>query len=663
MSVSGPFDNTMASSSGNIISALTDHGHIFIFSYSLKRKALVSWSKNAEELLGVRDSDVAMDGNLFLRHVHPDDRFVLLNDLERALKGEIGYRCTYRWIRPDNNELRWLHCRGALTEPLALGEALFEGIIMDLSAEFTGPVARLAGPDSLTSILAAFPTTVFTLDNDLRIFRINRTKDQEPFSFGNAGFDVSQFKPGKVFLSGFLDLDERAVFEKILRNLLDRTTSSYRTRVSNESSVYSFDLLPITSNDAVEGILGIISDITEIVRLEERLSGLQKTEGLRLLAAGVAHNFNNALQTIVGHASAMNSHPEHKKLVVQSTEAILETVHRASELTRQMLSLDDSSRKAPNPIDLNLAAMSALNRIESIFNGKIKVSVLFGNPAPVRAVQDDLISAIEALLLNARDAMKAGGDLSIKTSQVTLSEFQVADLHAGTYSKLKISDSGSGMAAEVRKRALEPFFTTKERDPVTGVGLKGSGLGMSHAFGVIRGLGGALVIESEPDHGTSIFIYIPSETQNVHKYSEEVIAKESSTKKLLVLSPTILIVDDDAMILETISAILRDAGYFCASAEDATTAFKIAKSNISSLKLALIDAAMPGMDSPSLVRRLLKLSDSLKVVGFSGATMEYTTPLLDAGALRILTKPADSKSILAMIDELLNNDTKAVAGI
>ena len=138
---------------GGIIESLTDRSHLFIFAYSPQHRALISWSKNAEEVLGVKDISIARDGNLFLRHVHPDDRFLLMTDLENALKGKESYRATYRWIRPDNNELRWLHCRAQLVRRET--EEVFEGIMIDLSHEFTGSVAKVAGADSVATVLAA----------------------------------------------------------------------------------------------------------------------------------------------------------------------------------------------------------------------------------------------------------------------------------------------------------------------------------------------------------------------------------------------------------------------------------------------------------------------------------------------------------------------------
>ena len=153
----------------DLIDSLTTGAHLFLFAYSPEVQALVSWSANASAVLGLADSTIMRDGNLFLRHVHPDDRFLLMTDLENALAGKTHYRAAYRWIRPDTNEVRWLHCRASLVE--RDNQPLFEGTIIDLSDKITGPVSRVAGPDSLATVLDAFSTTVIVLDSELRVLR------------------------------------------------------------------------------------------------------------------------------------------------------------------------------------------------------------------------------------------------------------------------------------------------------------------------------------------------------------------------------------------------------------------------------------------------------------------------------------------------------------
>jgi CheY-like chemotaxis protein len=324
-------------------------------------------------------------------------------------------------------------------------------------------------------------------------------------------------------------------------------------------------------------------------------------------------------------------------------------VSRTSELTRQLAVFDDSKSGTPTPVDLNLVTMAAVNRIEDLFSGGMKVGVAFGTPGLVLARQEALAHAIEAILRNARESISAGGTLAIKTYQVTLREFEIDALPAGRYAKLSITDSGQGMGSETKKRCVEPFYTTKERDPSTGVGLKGEGLGLSKALAVIRDLGGGMNVESHPGIGTSVSIYLP-----MHEAS----GAESAGEDPLPASPSfpvdLLLVDDDVMVLRTVEAILSDAGYRCAVAEDYSRALAIIRQQGKNLRLILIDAVMPGMDGATLLKQIRKLNKNVKVIGFSGAPPEATQSLLDAGALQVIRKPVNPQLLKETVQSLLN---------
>ncbi|MBX7145239.1 MAG: response regulator [Oligoflexia bacterium] len=631
----------------DIVEALSSESELFFFAYSPLQKSLIAWTKNSERVLGVKDVSIARDGNLFLRHVHPDDRFLLLTDLETALKGESPYRATYRWVRPDNNEVRWLHCRASLQSRFE--SKLFEGLIIDLSHEFTGSVGRMAGPDSVETVLAAFPTIVFTVDSDLRLLRINRPRQGMNFNFGDQQFRPELFKIGRPLLSCFDNPEQRAHLESVALELLDGKSRYHRTRISVENSIYSMEITPLSDSGSISGLLFVITDITEMVRLERQLSELQRTEGLRLLAAGVAHNFNNALQSIVGQAAAIRSHPDNHDVVISSSQSIIEIVGQASQLARQLDSFEGSSKGSPQPVDLNLCVMAALNKIDDLFSAGVKIGVAFGNPPPVLAQQEQLSEALEEILRNARESMSNGGNLSIKTYVTTLGALEVENLPAGRYAKLSVHDSGSGMNAETRERCFAPFFTTKDRDPATGVSLKGKGLGLSHALAIIRSFGGGISIDSQPNIGTSVAIYLP--------LAEATEANASDSLGAAQQSPDIMVVDDDLMVLRTMESMLNDLGYSVVTTDDPRQALAIARTSGRDLKVALIDAIMPGMDGASLTRQLLRGNKQIVAIGFSGAPAEQTKLLIEAGAKEILRKPVTPQTLANLISRYISRSS------
>lgn len=641
---------TVQVSGGHLIDTLTSRARIFLFSYSIKYKSVISWSDNSAEVLGVKDFAIARDGNLFLRHVHPDDRYLLMTDLEQALNQKKEYRATYRWIRPDNNEVRWLHCRAGSSSHE--GDILFEGMIIDLSNEFTGEVSQLAGPDSVGAILAAFPAMVFTIDRDMRLLRINRSRFKEGFDFGDPNFKLEQFRIGRPLLSSFSDKDLRENYQRILQDLLDGKNEHYRSRITLGKEVYSLEIMPLSNRGIIEGLLFNISDITESVRLEQHVSQLQKIEGLGLLAAGVAHNFNNALQGILGQAAILVNHPENKELVKQAGSSIMDIVDRSSDLTRQLIVFNEKNTGSQVPSDLNTVAMAAMSKVQDLFGNGIKVAVTFGSTPKVSIDEEQLVEALEAIIRNAKESIPADhpspASITVRTSSITLADMEINDLKGGSYAKVSISDSGRGMADTTKNRCLEPFFTTKERDPETGVGIKSVGLGLSKAFAIVRKQGGGITVESKEGVGTVVCIYLPA------------IERENSTKDdslpiaTIVPNPEILVIDDDRMVLDTIGRLLSDLNYRCVTAEDANRAFSLLRSHHKSIKLVLLDAVMPGMDGAQVLKELKRLNKDLKVIGFSGAPPEQTKPLLENGALQVLRKPIGPEKLRQAIELALN---------
>lgn len=641
---SAPHARPLQAHSDALVESLTSGSELVLFSYSIRQRALVYCSGNVARVLGVSTGEVSRDGNLFLRHLHPDDRFTVFNQFEQALHGS-PYSVTYRWLRPDTEAQRWLHCRAALRTEA--GNEMLEGFIVDLTPVVTSLGQGATGPDSPAAVFSAFPNLVFTLDKDLRLLRVNRPRELGGFTFGDDHFHRDRFKPGHELLSCFSERAHAEHFRLIAEDLLQGRRAHHRTRVTTGAGVYSLELSPIHDQGVIHGLLGVITEIDTLVKLERQLSELRRTEGLRVLAAGIAHNFNNSLQSIVGHAAAMMSHPERKDIVIRASEAIIEVVNRASELTKQLFVAEDHQRQSMTPVDLNLAAMAAVNRVSDLFTSGLSVAVVFGNPEPVLGKQEQLTEAIEALLRNAKESTPPGGTMAVKTSEVELAELEIEDLRAGVYAKLTISDSGAGMVEGTVERCKEPFFSTKESDPRSGISLSGKGLGLTKTFNVVREHGGALQIESHRGFGTTISIYIPVRARGSTQLNNIIQLPEQGA------GTEVLIVDDDAMVLETVAAMLRDGGYRCVTAEDSSRALTLVKSHARHLKLVILDAIMPGTDGPALLREVKKICPALEVVGFSGAHPAQVQPLLDAGALEILRKPIDPKSLRQVVGRVV----------
>lgn len=687
----------------SLVRLLTERGGFFVFSYSPSLRSLVSWSDNALEVLGVQDVSIVRDGNLFLRHVHPDDRFLVLSDLEKALASGSEYRATYRWVRPDTNEVRWLHCRAQLTSranetkntniweapdvvqpdvvqpdvgnksnhlrqkirivpaPLKQPDAIqsnqssdlkaeanksrfFEGIVLDLSSEFTGSVGALAGPDSLATVLASFPLLVFTLDPDFRLLRMNRSQDSQSFDFGDPAFNHASMRMGRPFLDCFGSVSARENFRSMLELLMAAKTPRHRSRIFRGNAVHSLELLPLLENGVISGILGIVSDISETVALERKIGDLQKAEGLRLLAAGVAHHVNNALQSIIGHASVISSHPDNRDLVTKASESIIEVVGRTAELSKQLHVFEEPRSEDLQPFDANLSVMTAVNSIEDLFRSGLKVSVAFGNIPNALGRHSQFVEALQAILRNACDALPEKlGSLSVTTHQLALASGEIADLSAGDYVRVAIADTGCGMNATTLRRCLEPFFTTKDHDPTSGIASRPSGLGLSKAYAILREFKGGLTVDSSPGKGSVISIFLPLAPKD-----GQINQLESASRRELELqqaAPQVFFLDDDPMVRETTVQILESEGIVSRAYSDPQQLLAAIEKNASSLRAILIDALIPGTDSSALVRQIRQSYPDLVIFGFTGAAADSAKPLLDAGVRQIIRKPIDPRSL------------------
>ena len=640
-----------------LIELLALTSEFFVFSYSPSLKSLITWSDNAKSILGVDEGRIARDGNLFLRHVHLDDRYQLQNDLESALEGKTAFRATYRWIRPDRNEQRWLHCRAVLNKSNAT--EIFEGIILDISDELAGPLKYFSGSESLHSVLSALPGIVVILDTDLRITRLSQPSESKDFGFGDFSFKHDFFKVGQSFMSCFSDSQLVSQIQNITNSIFSNQTKGGSFRVFEKGRSYKVDFftqnasqMPATLHeDHLDGLVCVVSDVTELVHLESRVADLQRAESLRLLSAGIGHHFNNALQTIIGQATIINSHASNTELVRSASDSIVNCSLKAAELTRQLFSNIEKNSNTLHPLDPNLALTDALNKVDDLLKSGFEVAVVLGQLPLVKSNYEAIRAVFEAILKNARDAMRGKfvdkHHLSIKTYATELKDHQISHLNAGIYAVICITDSGVGMDAQTLSHCLDPFYTTKEPDPLTGINLHGAGLGLSQSFSIIRSYGGSIRVDSQKPLGSCVEIYLPADLSQLSD-SDNKISNSAVLDENFVF-PRVLLIDDDQLVSSTVQAMLKELNEECLVADNYGMALSYMKRFENSIELVLLDAILPASDSSIILKRLKQLKASLKIIGFSGATEEHTQALLNAGALEILEKPVQVSTLKELI--------------
>jgi len=400
---------------------------------------------------------------------------------------------------------------------------------------------------------------------------------------------------------------------------------------------------------AITHYLAVKEDITERKQLEEQLRQSQKMEAFGQLAGGIAHDFNNLLTIIQGNVSLLQepSNPDQAGGLVEIAKA----AERAANLTRQLLTFSRRQLFQPKPLDLNEIVANTSKMLQRIIGEHIGLETHFApGGAPIKADRTMMEQILINLAVNSRDAMPKGGCLVIQTAVVVVSE---ADAEAnpkarpGSFIRLKITDTGCGMAPETIERIFEPFFTTKE------VG-KGTGLGLATVFGIVAQHHGWIEVESKLNRGTSFHIYVPRLAESEKSQTEFLRPPDVRGG-----NETILLVEDEAPVRSLARTVLEQKGYRIIEADSGLSALELWQQHRDAIDLLLTDMVMPGgISGQELAGRLLSEKPGLKVVYNSGYTDEMlgeNSPLRDNP--NFMEKPFGPHKLLKQVRDCLDGLT------
>jgi CheY-like chemotaxis protein len=382
--------------------------------------------------------------------------------------------------------------------------------------------------------------------------------------------------------------------------------------------------------------------------LERQLRQSQKMEAIGQLTGGIAHDFNNLLAIVIGNQTLL------ERLITDNEEAMKrlrpaqKAAARGADLTKRLLAL--ASKEDLNPILLRIedAVAETIELAGRALGPEIKIFTRFEENLPKVFVDSSgLESALLNLAVNARDAMPSGGSLTFEVHVADVDagfpSVLTGDLKTGNYVRIAVSDTGHGMSRQTLERALEPFFTTKERN-------KGTGLGLAMVYGFARQSGGTIRLYSELGHGTTVSMYLPMAGETTEEASEPVPIVD-----VLCMGGTVLIVDDEEDLLEIARAYLTEMGYSAITANNAATALE-AIAQYDGIELMVTDIIMPGgMNGVELAERARKVKPSLKVIYSSGfpadALMEKNGTMVDGPLLRKPYHRGEFNSLIQRIME------------
>ena len=403
---------------------------------------------------------------------------------------------------------------------------------------------------------------------------------------------------------------------------------------------------------------GILEDVTERGRAEsllregeERLSHSQRIEALGRLAGGIAHDFNNLLTTVgiygdLAVAALAEDHPARA-----SIEQLQQAADGAAQLVYQLLAFARRQISSPRVLDLNALLGDLRGMLARLIGEDVEIQLrLAPDLEPVRVDPIQIDQVIINLVLNARDAMPAGGELAIETANVgPAAASRIPGLAPGDYVLLRVTDTGRGMSPGVLARVFEPFFTTKQ---------SGTGLGLAMVDGIVRQMGGAVTVRSEPERGTRFELYLPR--------------AEADRKPAGALRPpashprgsgTILVVEDDAALRAVMGEVLSGYGYEVLLADCGEAACRLAEAHPGPVSLLLTDVIMPGMGCRELVEGMRKLHPEVKILFTSGHTEDATLLRgIDPEEIDFLSKPFSSSELLLAVREVLGPEGGADTG-
>jgi two-component system cell cycle sensor histidine kinase/response regulator CckA len=455
-------------------------------------------------------------------------------------------------------------------------------------------------------------------------------------------------------VSALLPSDRVSEFGPILDRLRrGERVSFYETSVlRKDGSVIdaSFSVSPIRdAGGAVAGVSSVARDMTELNRaeaerraLEKQLQEVERLETLGRLAGGIAHDFNNLLAVIISYAGFV-AEDAAEPAVRADAEQIQAAAHRAEALTKQLLIFSQREVTQPETLDLNAAVADIRSLLSTSLGEEVELRI---SPAasldPIVADRGQIGQVLLNLAVNARDAMPEGGTLTIGTGPADLDAGYARmhpDISPGHYVELTVSDTGTGMSAEVAARVFEPFFTTKPLG-------QGTGLGLSTVHGIVTQAGGSVSVEPGEGAGTTFRIYFPAVSAD---------ALEARTAGKPVggdRETTILVVDDEPAVLAVTARILRKLGYATLEAGTHEKALSLARSQ--DFQLLLTDSVMPGMSGTTLADRIAEFKPGVPVLHMSGYDAGTLSPeRIREGELAFLQKPFTAQALLDKVHAVL----------
>jgi PAS domain S-box-containing protein len=608
------------------------------------------YSPAGAALFGVTPEELMIPSDAYVeRFVHPDDRaYVRQTLLDHGGPRGDGYSMEHRILRADG-EVRTVREVAELLRD-AEGRYLHTiGVIQDITESKRAEVALRESETRFRTMADTMPNLLWMADADGKISFLSRRWEEY------SGIPTEQ-NIGRVWALEAHPDDAGRLDGMFRSGVYPIGSHEIRLRAKDGQYRWFLDTAAYRYSETGEflGYIGTLTFIDDMRRLSEQLHQSQKMEAVGQLTGGIAHDFNNLLTIILGNAEMLEEQigDARQKKLAAATRAAAE---RSAALVRRLLAFSRRQPLQPVATDVNELIAGMHELIERTLGASCEIGVAYGPDLPSVVVdRAQLESSILNLAINARDAMPEGGRLSIETAATTLDtayESGVAELTAGDYVMIAVSDTGCGMSEEVKRQAFEPFFTTKD------VG-RGTGLGLSMVYGFVKQSGGHIRLYSEVGRGTSVKMYFRRGADE-----DRPAARSGDGDAAPGRGEKILVVEDDERVREYVVGQLVDLGYRVVQAANGPEALQVLQVE-PDIALLLTDVVMPGgMNGRQLADEALRRKPDLKVIFTTGYTRDA---IVHDGRLdpdiELLSKPYPRRELAAKVRAALDRQRGPAPG-
>ncbi len=578
--------------------------------------------------------------------IYPDDRALVKGIFEQSVEDGTGFDVQFRINAGNVLKYMHFHCETVADEngkPVKLS-----GLAQDITHLKKMEESLLKQFEGLKFISDQAGLGLWQMEINTRIIsRLNREKDffdqdneQNSFSFD----DLKKITHPEDL--SFLE----SRFEQLFNGSEDRIEVEVRIKRKGVYRwIYIYGVTKFISGNGPELIEGLYQDVTEKKEIEGRLYQSQKMEAIGRLAGGVAHDFNNILQVIMGYSSLALMGIDSENEIFEYISNIVDSGEKAKNLVKQLLLFARKEKFRPGLVAPNEMVADLIRLFTRIMGDNISIDF---KPYPglhnIYADSGQLEQVIMNLCINAKDAMVEGGQIIVKTENIELGEsWRSSDITIprGSYDVITISDTGPGIPSEYIRKIFEPFFTTKERH-------RGTGLGLAMVYSIIRHHGGYVDVTSIEGKGTTFRIYLPV-IESVEEIADE--QKQEMYPRGIIGNATVLLAEDDEKIRDYTVRILTDAGYTvfdCSNGNEAVKLYSKMKENIDILAF---DVMMPEKNGWDAYGEIAEIKPEIPVVFFSGYDENILSPhFSDSANVKYIQKPFKYFVLINAVQELID---------